>query len=233
MTISKRDAKLLLCLAGILIFLALYLLVYTKFEEKTEAVRAETAALTPELQELRDHKANEAAYQTGIEESRAAITELSGHYPNDVRVEDKIMFAANMERTLGLSISAASFSEPAALLEFNGIEEREDGGYATMPLTAWSTGSSLSCSMTYPALKAAVDHLYAQQSATVLDSLSVSYDAATGELFGTMNLNQYFITGADGAYYPTQTPSFPVGTDNIFGTVTAVPVAPPAAPVAP
>jgi len=220
MTISKRDTKLLLCLAGIVIFLLFYLLGYNHFNDLRDETEAATAALMPELEELRGYKENEATYQQGITDSKDLIDELSDRYPNDVRAEDKIMFASDMEKNLGLSISAASFSEPVSLLDFNGIKTADDGTYATLPLSAWSTGSSLSCAMTYAQFKNAVDYIYAQQDITALDSVAVSYDAGTGELFGTMSVTHYYITGADDAYHQTVVPSFPLGTDNIFGTVT-------------
>jgi len=223
MTISKRDTKLLLCLAGIVIFLLFYLLGYNHFNDLRDETEAATAALMPELEELRGYKANEEQYRIGIEDSNAVIEELSVRYPNDVRSEDQIMFASNMEKQVGLSVTSASFSEAVALLDFSGVSEQEDGSHQAIPLHAFSKGMSMSCSMTYPELKRALGYLYEQNNITALDSLTVSYDSATGELFGSMNIQNYYITGADDAYYPTQTPSFPTGTSNIFGTVTTAP----------
>ena len=225
MTISKRDLKLILCLAGIVVFLALYLGVYNHFNAKAEETRTATAALTPELDELRGYSANQQTYTDGIAAAQATVSELSYRYPNDVRAEDKIMFISALERQLGLSVSAASFSEPAPLLDFSTIRENETG-YETVPVSAFSSGMSLSCILTYPELKSALSYIYDQSYVHSLESVSVSFDSTTGELYGTMNIQKYFITGEDGAYHPTEVPSYPLGTNNIFGSITSTPAQP-------
>lgn len=73
MTISKRDAKLLLCLLGIGIFLLFYLAVYGNLNSQAEKVRADTAALMPELTELRGYNTNRETYQKGIDDAKAQI----------------------------------------------------------------------------------------------------------------------------------------------------------------
>ena len=55
MRIAKRDLKLLLILAGLLIFILLYMLVFNSFQSKTDAVKAKIAELEPQVQELENH----------------------------------------------------------------------------------------------------------------------------------------------------------------------------------
>ena len=50
--LSKRDIKILIVLAGVLILLLCYLLVYKNFTDKKEAADAEIAQLQPELDQL-------------------------------------------------------------------------------------------------------------------------------------------------------------------------------------
>jgi hypothetical protein len=225
MTISKRDAKLLLCLLGIGIFLLFYLAVYGNLNSQAEKVRADTAALMPELTELRGYNTNRETYQKGIDDAKALISELSVRYPNDVRAEDKIMFASALEQQVGLHISDASFSDPVLLLEFPTVQENGDS-HVTVPLSAYSSGMSISCTMTYPELKAAINYVYSQGYVQSLDSVSVSFDSATGELYGSMSILKYYITGADSTYHPTEVPDFPTGTNNIFSSITTAPATP-------
>lgn len=221
MTLSKRDIKLLLCLLGIAVFLALYLGVYNRYVEKSEKIRTEIEALKPELRQLQEYDSAKAAYTRDIEDARAVMNGLSPRYPNDVRAEDKIMFVADLEREVGLRVSAASFTDPLLLLDFPGVAEEDGGAYSIVPLSAYSSGISLSCTMTYPQLKKALTYIYGLGPMHSVGSVSVSFDGATGELYGSMNIDKYYITGADGAYYPTRVPSCPLGTDNIFGSITA------------
>ena len=67
MKISKRDAELLLALAGLVVFLLLYLFVFNTFQTRTDTVQQEITTLQPQLQQLEDIYANLATYQSGIE----------------------------------------------------------------------------------------------------------------------------------------------------------------------
>ena len=87
LTISKRDAKLLLILLGIIILLVAYLAVYNPYTTRTEAVEAETAALQPQLQELQGYYQNIDSYYAGIDSAAETVEDELRHYPAAVRSE--------------------------------------------------------------------------------------------------------------------------------------------------
>jgi Tfp pilus assembly protein PilO len=71
MKLSKKDAQLLIILGGLLVFLALYMMVFNHFQTKSDEVAQNIATLEPQLQELESEYANLATYQNGIEQYRS------------------------------------------------------------------------------------------------------------------------------------------------------------------
>ncbi|HWP79926.1 MAG TPA: hypothetical protein VN446_04730 [Candidatus Acidoferrum sp.] len=219
-TISKRDRMLLMILAGIVVFIGLYLGVYNRFVSMRDTVLAEIDEMTPRLETLREYAANQAKYQAEIEAAKTVIDTLRAEFPREVRPEDLIMLSTQLEDDVGMTIGTVSFAKPVAVLEFNNVVEKEAGSYQTAPVTAWNKAMSLSCTLTYPQLKETVRYLYSLPLATTLEAVSVSYDSSTGELFGSMSVNKYYMTGIDDAYQETQIPPVSQGTPNIFGSIT-------------
>ena len=219
MTISKRDAKLLLILLGIIILLMSYLAVYNPYLEKIEAVEAETAALRPELEKLQGYYQNLNVYQAGIDSASETMTAELANYPSDIRAEDLIMYAVSLENKVGVKVTGITFSEPQPILSFQTISETSDGGWDAVDLTAYRTGMTVSCSLGYQALKDMADYLADTQYRTALDTVSVSFNSESGELIGTAGINKYFVASGTEDYQATEVPKVSIGTDDIFSTI--------------
>ncbi len=220
MTISKRDLKLVFILCGLLIFIGVYVGVYTKFDSKTVQLQADIADLQLRLEQLQGYYENLSFYEDGIASSRKEIEKKLDEYPNDVRAEDGIMYADKLEKEVGITISSAVFSEPEAIMELRGVLENEDGSYQVTNFNAVYTAIDYTCTLNYQQLKNMIYYVNHTKNLTKLNNVSISYDATTGELAGNVAVDKYFIRGADANYYPTEVPSMRMGTKNIFGTVT-------------
>ena len=220
MTISKRDAKLLLILLGIIILLVGYLAVYNPYVGKTETVEAESAALQPELAELQGYYSNLDSYYAGIDDAADTVQEELEKYPSDVRPEDLIMYVISLEDKIGLDITSIVFSGVDPIITFQTVDENEDGTYAVRDVSAFRSGMTVSCSLGYQEMKDMIDYLADTPLRTALDTVSVSFNSETGKLVGTATINKYFVAGADEEYVATEVPTVPIGTDDIFGTFT-------------
>lgn len=218
MTISKRDAKLLLILLGIIILLVGYLAVYNPYVNKTEAVEAETAALQPELTELQGYYQNLDTYEAGIDSAAGTIDNEMANYPTDVRPEDLIMYAIKLEDKIGLSVSSISFSGAEDILDFQLPVKADDGTYSLRDVSAYSSGMTVNCNLGYQQLKDMIDYIADTEHRTSLDTVSVNFNSEDGKLIGTATINKYFVAGADETYVPTEVPNVPLGTDDLFGT---------------
>ena len=220
MTISKRDKMLLLCLVGFGVFLALYLGVHNPFNAKRDEINFQINELQPRLAQLKEYDANKDRYESEIAAAKMTIAQLGSFLPREVREEDLIMLAIALEDEVGITVGTAMFTKPAVMLEFDTVVELENGGYKTQPVTAWGNGMAVSYASTYPQLKEAVRYVYSRSLLTTLKSVNIGYDSSTGELFGSMEIDKYFVTGIDDAYQPTQIPPVAQGTPNIFGSIT-------------
>lgn len=222
MTISKRDTKLLLMLLGIIILMATYLAVYNPYISKTEAVQAETAAIKPELTELEGYYENLSTYQAEIESFRQTIEDELKNYPTQIRPEDLVMYAIGLEDSIGLNISSIAFSQTEPMMPLQLPQQDESGLFSLREASAYHSGMTISFALGYQQLKDTIDYLAKTDKRTALDTISVSFNAEDGGLLGTATINKYFVAGPDETYVETIVPNVPIGTDDLFGTFTAV-----------
>ena len=219
MRISKRDARLLLLLLGIVIFLFGYFGVFSPYQAKTEEVRDEISALTPTLRELQGYQDHMSAYQAGIDESSATIETEMARYPADVRTEDLVMYAIYLEKDLDIDVTSIEFSDVAAIAQIDSIAKTADG-YAITPLTAYQCSMTASCDLSYAELKSLLLYPGKAPARTTLGSVSVSFDSESGQLVGSVIFDKYFIASGSDPYVPTEVPKVELGTRDLFGTFT-------------
>ena len=221
MNLSKRDQKLLLVLLGIVIFVAAWMGVRSNYNAKAEALESQLSSLEPRLAELRGYKDSVADYESGIEEIASTVKTELNKFPNDVRTEDMIMYAAGLEEAIGLSVGSISFMPPELLSQFN-VPTDGEGGTELVPYAALRTGLSISCELDYTQMKKLIGYIYSTPQRTTLESLSVSYNSETGGLTGSASLAKYFLSGEKYVYHPTIVPNVTQGTTNPFGTTDRV-----------
>lgn len=220
MTISKRDLNLLLILAGIIVFLLAYFLIYQDYTAKTDALTAENATLSARKSELRTYADNAQSYQSGIEESKKTVEAFLDSYPSLVRTEDMVMLSVAMEKKVGIRVVSAAFPEPTKIADLPYAKTDEAG--ALVPdavLTAMRADMSVSCTMTYAQMKALLSYLYGRPTRIGIDSMNLSYDTSTGNLTGSLVVNEYYLQGSDRPQTPLDIPGVSVGTDNLFGSI--------------
>ena len=215
LNLSKKDTNVLLIFFGLILAVLTYFFVVGKFNGMTEALDRETAALQPRLEELQGFEANLAVYNTGIKEATATITSEKKNYPESVRVEDLIMFAVNLREATGIEIDSVSFQLPVLLAEFDA--PNADGEQTRY--YAYTTSASMSTKFGYEPMKDALRKIATAEERAVLDTLSLSYDASTGGLAGSMTVSKIFITDGNYEYKPTDVPAGLLGTPNPFGTL--------------
>ncbi|MFT3983976.1 MAG: hypothetical protein QM697_08710 [Lachnospiraceae bacterium] len=97
MTISKKDRALLIALAGILTAAATYWFVYTGFTDMTAALESKNAALKTRVDTLQElvNQQEELAESTLADTQEAQL--IMGRFPAEVREEDLIMLAVNLQ----------------------------------------------------------------------------------------------------------------------------------------
>lgn len=231
MKVSKRDTELLLVLAGLLVFLALYLFVFNIFQTKTDTVNQNIATLQPQLDELEQEYLDLAKYEQGIKDYRASVAEKLGAYPADIKEEDLMSFLLNLQATEGIKLDSVSFNGAAKLSSFPGVFAQGDKDVRTT-MDAYSTSVLASGRLNYPQLKRVIDSLYAASTQTSLNSVAVSFNAETGGLTANLDISRYYVSYPEAAYAPEPLPGTSLGVADLFGTTAAAAAAAPAAPAA-
>lgn len=217
---SKKSVKYVLIIIGLLIFLATYFLVFIDFSDKTDALNTEITALNQKLDQVNGYFAEIATYKSSIEEDKLAVNSTLSKYNSVDTPEDFIMFAIDLEDKKELDVNALSFTKPTPIYTIMAVKDTDDYTVPLEPtlLTGYKVSSTMSSSMNYDQMKAALDFIYSQKTVTVLDSLSINFDSATGLILGNMIIDKYFVTGRDIQAHQAVVPYTDIGKSVLIGS---------------
>lgn len=231
MKLSKRDIGLLLILLGIGVFLVCYLAVFNPRTADNEMIQTQINNLKPELDELKAKEARRPEFDAGIEEARETIREIQDGFPKRggehtlIREEDFIMYAVALENTVGIDTAGMKFTQAVQLAETVDIVDPNTGELDFEAKYAFKVNADIDAYLTYDHLKDVVRHAYGPMSTkTTLDSISISYNSATGVLYGTISVGKYCMSSDPAPYFElTDIPPMPIGVPNPFGTLDHIP----------
>jgi len=232
--VSKRDKCLLIGLFGGLFLLLAWLYGATPLQEKTAALQTENVTLKAKADLYQAINANLPTYEEGIANMERQIADIANSYPVYISREDEILFLANMENTYhsDLAVENITMSAVEEIVANVAVETQdaeavtqeaaaatEEVVEATPAIHMYRQPVNYSFRCTYKGAKDMITHLYAQTDKKCVEGLSLAYDSATGNLMGSLDLNQYYMTGIDKNYQPTSVPTVPKGVRDVFHTV--------------
>lgn len=220
MRMKKIFVQYILIFFGILIFMCGYFLVYLNYVSNTEALNAEIATLSDELDVLEGYEAQLEQYKAEIEKDQLDIDTQLKKYTSLQTPEDFIMLATEFENSIGFIISNMSFSEPEALLEIAGVADTTDMTEPTqsMPLISYRMSTMMEGELSYNQIKELLAYITKQHDITTLDNLELSYDGTTGLIHSSFILDKYYITGRDIEDHKVNVPYSALGKDVLMGT---------------
>ena len=226
MKIAKRDLKLLLILAGLLVFLLMYLLVFNPLQTKISDVKAENAQLSAQVEDLEAKYLRMAEYEDGIKASREFVRETLKSFPGDVKEEDILSYLLTMEARQGIRMESVTFIKPELVQQLN-MMTQVDGQDVAVPANAYRATTVMTGTLNYPQAKNVINYLYDSDKQTTLERVTLTYNSETGKLAGTFELSKYLINFDGAEYVPERVPVVDLGLKDLFGTTSAM-----AAPVA-
>ena len=221
MKIAKRDLKLLLILAGLLVFLLMYMLVFNPLQSKISSVKAENAQLSAQVEDLEAKYLRMAEYEEGIKNSRAYVKETLKSFPGDVKEEDILSYLLTMESRQGIRMESVTFIKPELVQQFN-MMTQVDGQDVAVPAGAYRASTVMTGTLTYPQAKNVINYFYESDKQTTLDNVTLTYNAETGKLAGSFELVKYSIDFDGAEYVPERVPVVDIGLKDLFGTTSAV-----------
>ncbi len=247
MKVKKSEIQLLIAVIGVLIAVCTYFLVYSSFNEKSDALEAQNATLSSQVATLEMLDQRKADYIAATEKMQSYITNFENRFPADILPEDSIMMVKTLEdytRTEVANIAFGSEAEvaytPAAdttttTADTTATDTTATDAAATTTTTATSPVStdgtvyadthmyevplSISISCTYDDFKGLVRYIYNQQERESIQGVSISYNETDGMLTGNMTMNTYYLLGTDKVYSSPYIPNMQMGVDTIFGNM--------------
>ena len=230
MKVKKSEIQLLIAVIGVLIVVCTYFLVYSSFNEKSDALEAQNVTLSSQVATLEILDQRKADYIEATGKMQSYITNFENRFPADILPEDSIMMVKTLEdytRTEVANIAFGSEAEvvytPAAdttaAAETTVASPVSTDGTAYADTHMYEVPLSISISCTYDDFKGLVRYIYNQQERESIQGVSISYNETDGMLTGNMTMNTYYLLGTDKVYSSPYIPDMQMGVDTIFGNV--------------
>ena len=127
MSISTRDKKILLMFSGVAVFAAGYFFGYRPQMSKAEEIETASAPLETRLNELLEMAKNKEFYVEETSKYNQEVSDYVAQFPADVKEEDGILLARDMENTLDMEVSNIGISTRDFIASLDGSTEEEIG----------------------------------------------------------------------------------------------------------
>ena len=245
---SKGQINLLIMLIGVLLAVASYFFVFTKFNERRAALANENAALQAEVDALQELADNKEYYISETERMDKEIGETIQRYPADVLEEDEVMYTAAVQSSNQMWVNGLTIQEKeqvmvagpapveAAPVEDADALDAEEAPAEVAPATTeaaapaaglastvflYTSPFTLSYKSTYTSIKDVITSIVTSDDRMSIKNVTIGYDAETGALSGTVDATMYTMEGTGTEYLSPTVNGVPTGTPDIFrsGTV--------------
>lgn len=213
--ITKRDKKMLLYAAGILSVVLVYVFVVSPGQDKRAELKSEAAALEAELEQAEQHVKMQEYYEQETAVMQAQIDEVLAAFPADIKEETAIMYADMLENKSDIHIPGISVGAENLLYTLG----QDSGENVNGGVSLYGTQIAYSFTVPYEDMKQVIRTIQEDEEQRNVETITLSYEAGSGELAGSMTVNMYSVTGTDKPYIAPDVPPMSLGTENIFGTV--------------
>lgn len=245
---TKGQINLLIMLIGVLLAVASYFFVFTKFNERRAALANENAALQAEVDALQELADNKEFYISETERMDKEIGETIQRYPADVLEEDEVMYTAAIQGSNQMWVNGLTIAEKqqvmvagpapveAAPVEDADAIDAEEAPAEEAPATTeaaapaaglantvflYTSPFTLSYKSTYTSIKDVITSIVTSDDRMSIKNVTIGYDAETGVLSGTVDATMYTMEGTGTEYISPTVNGVPTGTPDIFrsGTI--------------
>lgn len=248
MKVKKSEIQLLIAVIGVLIAVCTYFLVYSSFNEKSDALEAQNVTLSPQVATLEILDQRKADYIEATGKMQSYITNFENRFPADILPEDSIMMVKTLEDYTRTEVANIAFGSEAEVVYTPAADAATTTADATAATDTTTTDAaattttastspvstdgtayadthmyevplSISISCTYDDFKGLVRYIYNQQERESIQGVSISYNETDGMLTGNMTMNTYYLLGTDKVYSSPYIPDMQMGVDTIFGNM--------------
>lgn len=212
LTITKKDKRLLMVLAIVIILALPYLLVVKPLSEKNDAVVKEVRELKSQITYLEGLEQQKDYYIEQTNDMNAKKDALLLLYPADITQEASIKFIYETENNVPVVMNSLGFTE--ALRTPIGSVTTSDN--QVLNAEAISTTTQITYECTYENFKRMLSYLKGFKDRVVITDISAVYNSDLDLVTGSFTLNQYAIAGSGKVFPETIIEGISLGTANIF-----------------
>lgn len=203
--------------AGLLVLVCVYALVYLDYTEQTEVLEASNAQLKKELDVLEEYYHNMETYKQDTQTMKTEIEAILQEYPADAREEDIIILAVQLQEENKIAYSNINMEEKEGvytvahdLAVASGMEEISSDIIFTQKHATYVTET------TYSDLKECIAQIYASPNRIGIDHIVYCKNEERGTLEGNINLYFYSAAGTGREYTAPDISEYQSGTKDLF-----------------
>lgn len=219
--VTKQQVFSVVLLIGVVVCLLIYMLVFTKYNDATAALKTSNAALKTEVDSMKEYYDNMEVYRTKVKEMVADIEERTEDYPGDAKEEDVIMMARDMSAVALMNFDKINVESPKVLL--NIPEETVKGANIEgldQSIDFVERKATYSNQTTYGNLKSAVEKVYDSPYRIGISSIAYRKESETNNFVqGTIDVCFYSINGMGKEYTAPEMPVYFGGATDLFGAL--------------
>lgn len=147
MKVKKSEIQLLIAVIGVLIAVCTYFLVYSKFNEKSDALEAQNVTLSSQVATLEALDQRKADYIEATGKMQSYITNFENRFPADILPEDSIMMVKTLEDYTRTEVANIAFGSEAEVV----YTPAADAATTTADATAATDAAADAAADTYEA----------------------------------------------------------------------------------
>lgn len=243
--LKKSDINILIMIAGIVLVIVSYFLIYQRLTANTETLKAENAVLGQEVDYLQQLADNKQQYIDDTVSMQAEIDNIKSQFPAEYRPEDEILYVVDLQKKYKM-ISKSIRMESSAAIEVVTQQQQEaaaaqeaqqttDGGTVvdagtstvetapevTAPeIVLYRTPVTVDMLAGYESVKDIINVINTDENRKSIDTITVEFDTDTGDLKAMMAFSMYSLGGTEAVYTTPEVSGITYGTPNIFNSAT-------------
>lgn len=240
--LKKSDINLLLMLAGVLLAVLSYFLVYQNLTASTETLKAENAVLDEEVAYLQELANNKQRYIDETTVMQTEIDNIKAQFPAEYRAEDDILYIVGLQEKYEITPDSIQMDPAAAIevvteaqaeaAEAAAAETAEEGTVVddssstteTAPevsapeIQLFRTPVTLEMFSDYGSVKDVIKTINTDENRKSIDTINIEFDTQTGQLKTVLGFSLYSLSGTEAIYITPEVKGIKYGTKNIFNS---------------
>lgn len=214
--LSPRDLQMILIVVGLLLFVAVYFLVFNAYSDKNTELDKKIDERDAYLMELKGYESNVQVYKTSVEAAKKNIAANLARTPVGFYDEDFLLWMLRADEKIGSKLNSISFGkidDPTEFKTYIGSAYKDVKGYRAT--------ATASMSIDYEQFKQYLEYIYAATTNfTLVNSATLTFNQESGTLSGVFSLSKYFIEYEGGVYTGEEGYDIPLGNPDPFHSKT-------------